>query len=120
MTFFLNVRFRGMPRDASVEAAAQRWGVRLEAANLAIRRAAVAIEPSPDGRRIAARVTVELANGATAVTTGARDDAHVAVGDAFRAARRQLLAHSASDGHGSAARAEATSGGDAARTAAAV
>ena len=90
MERYVEVTFQRMPRDPSVETAAHRWVARLESANIAVRYAAIFIEQS-DRRHISVWVTLHLGDGARSTTTASREDAYVAVGDAFRAARREQL-----------------------------
>lgn len=85
------VRFSGLPRNPSLEAAVHRWVARLEALRFAICGADLVIEAS---RRHTTTVTLELAiDGGSAVTTAiTHADPYVAIADAFRAARQRLLA----------------------------
>ena len=90
MERYIDVRFRRMPRDLSIEAAIYRWVARLESANVAVHHATISIEPS-SRRHVAVWVTLQLGDGSRSTTTASREDIYVAVGDAFRAVRRQQL-----------------------------
>jgi len=94
---YIQVTFEGMTHDPSVEASVHRWVARLESASRPIHKASIAIERA--GRRCTAVcLKLELVDGTAPTATASREDAYVAVADAFRAARRQLLARSAPGG----------------------
>lgn len=95
---YIEVAFTAMARDASVEAAAHRWVARLEAAGLSIRGVFLEIHAQRRGKAVCLKL--ELSGGSAATASTARDDIYVAVGDAFRAARRQLLERTASGSPG--------------------
>jgi len=87
---YIQVKFERMARDPSVEAAVDRWVTRLESLSAPIRDAFIGIEQT--GRRgTAVSLKLELADGSTSKATTSREDIYVAVADAFRAIRRQLL-----------------------------
>jgi ribosome-associated translation inhibitor RaiA len=86
----IEVSFRGSPRDPALEAAVHRWVSRLE--------------PMVGEDVLSVDVTIELSRRRTAVSlklcggdddvgtaTTSHTDPYVAVSDAFRAARQQLL-----------------------------
>jgi hypothetical protein len=86
----VDVSFRGVQSNPSIEAAAHRWLVRLEPMIGEVRRCALSIEPA-GRRRTVVCLTVTFADW-TSVTCGAsQPDAYVAISDAFRGVRRQVL-----------------------------
>jgi hypothetical protein len=86
---YIEVKFERMAGDASVEASAHRWVGRLGAAGIAMRGVFLTLEP---GRRASmVCLKLELVGGAALTVLTSRDNSYVAVADAFRAARRQLL-----------------------------
>lgn len=102
MQQYIRVDLEGMAPDPSVEAAALRWVARLEESGLPIGGAIVEIEHV--GRRgTVVSVRVDITGGSTMTASAARDEIYVAVADAFRAVRRQLLAHAAGAGAGGGA-----------------
>ena len=85
----IEVKFEGMPRDRSVEAAAHRWCARLETVSVPIYRVAVVIEKSR--QRTIVCLILDLVDGAVTTAAASHDEVYVAVADAFRMARRRLL-----------------------------
>jgi hypothetical protein len=93
MTSYVYVIFKGIDRNPSIEATVHRWVARFEAMRFEVLRAIARIEPA--GRnRTAVQLTLVLANGTTRTVATTRPDPYVAVSDAFRAVRQQLLAAS--------------------------
>jgi ribosome-associated translation inhibitor RaiA len=91
MTSYIAVNFQRIDRNASIESAIHRWVARFEAMRFEVRRAVATVEAA--GRsRTAVKLTVVLADGASRTVTTARTDPYVAVSDAFRRVRQQLLA----------------------------
>ena len=86
----VDVKFARMPHDPSVEASVQRWVDRLGWTNVEIESASVSIERT-GWRRTSACLTLVLAGGEALTTAISRSDIYVAVADAFREARKQLL-----------------------------
>jgi ribosome-associated translation inhibitor RaiA len=89
--------FRDMPPSPSLQAAAERWVARLEAVFDRIVGCHVSIE-KPHRHHLhgsAFQVNIKLAipGASIAVSNQLNEDAYVALADAFRAARRQLLDH---------------------------
>ena len=90
----IRVKFERMLSDPSVESSVHRWVARLESLDAPIRAAFVTIEQA--GRRhTAVSLKLELADGSRTTAATSHGDIYVAVAVAFRAARRQLLARSA-------------------------
>lgn len=91
MTSYIDVSFQRIDRNPSIESAIHRWVARFEAMRFEVRRAVAIVEPA--GRsRTAVKLTLVLANGASETAVASRTDPYVAVSDAFRLVRRQLLA----------------------------
>ncbi len=86
----VDIRFHRMPRDASVEAAIQRWVARLEGANVEIQRARVTVAPATR-QRTKVSLMLELANGSAPTTKTKSPDTYVSVANAFRKLRVRLL-----------------------------
>jgi len=87
---YINVRFERMIRDSSVEASVHRWVARLESPTVSVQRALITVEQV--GRsRTRVRLELEFVDGAASMTTTAHEDIYVAVADAFRAVRRELI-----------------------------
>ena len=86
---YIEVKFEYMAKDASVEASAHRWVGRLGAAGIFLRGAFLTVEPGRRGSMVCLKL--ELVGGAALTVLTSRDDVYVAVADAFRTARRQLL-----------------------------
>lgn len=102
MPFPLDVRFRDMESSPALESFAYRWAAKLANVYDRIERCEVVIERPHQhqhrGQHIHVRVTVAVPGPDIVVSCdhapdGAHEDAFVAVRDAFRAARRQLVAH---------------------------
>ena len=102
-----------MDPSPALESFAHRWAAKLENIYDRIERCEVVIErPHQHQRRgqpFHVRVTVVVPGPDIVVTDDhgseddGHDDAYVAVRDAFRAARRQLVAHAHRETHGEAA-----------------
>ncbi len=98
----LDIPFRGLDHSLAMEAAIMRWSSRLDHVCDQLQRCAVVIELPHRHQRHghSFHVRIELTvPGRTIATTHAADqdpaheDVYVAIADAFRAARRQLLDH---------------------------
>lgn len=89
--------FRDMPPSASLQAAAERWVGRLEQVHDRIVACHVTIERPHrhhlHGAPFQVHIAVTIPGANLAVSHQSSKDAYVALGDAFRAARRQLLDH---------------------------
>lgn len=87
--------FHEIPHSDAVEAAVQRWVVRLEHLHDRIVRCHVKIEQphksQRHGREFEVHVVLEIPGNDIAVSKVRHEDIYVAIADAFRAARRQLL-----------------------------
>ncbi len=80
-----------MAASGSIEAAVHRWAARLEQAGRQIIQIAVKIEAR--GRhRHDVELAVALDGGKVETVTSTAGDVYVAVGDAFREARKSLIA----------------------------
>jgi hypothetical protein len=93
MTSYVDVNFQRIDRDASIESAIHRWVARFEAMGLHVQRATADVEPSRRNRTTI-RLMMVLADGSSRTATTTHIDAYVAVSDAFRLVRHQLLAGS--------------------------
>ena len=102
MPFPLDVRFRDMELSPALESFAHRWAAKLANVYDRIERCEVVIERphqhQRQGQHVHVRVTLAVPGPDIVVSSdhaldGAHEDAYVAVRDAFRAARRQLVAH---------------------------
>jgi ribosome-associated translation inhibitor RaiA len=91
MTSFIDVCFQRIDRNPSIVSAIHRWVARFEAMRFEVRHA-VAIVEAASRNRTAVRLTVVLANGASRTVEATRTDPYVAVSDAFRLVRHQILA----------------------------
>lgn len=90
MTSYIDVKFKRTDRNPSIESAIHRWVARFEAMRFQVQRAAATVEPS--GRnRTTVRLALALADGTARTATTTHTDPYVAVSDAFRAVRHQLL-----------------------------
>jgi hypothetical protein len=96
-TFPVDVLFRGMPASPMVDVSVRRWANRLHRTFARTLECLVVIElPHHEQRRqfqVVVRLAIpggEIVAGSEPGADGAHDDVHVAVRDAFRAARRQL------------------------------
>ena len=87
---FVGVAFRHMEASGSVESAVHRWAARLEQVGREIIQIAVRIE-ARGRKRHDVELEVALGGGKIETITSTHDDVYVAVGDAFREARRSLL-----------------------------
>ena len=99
---YIDVSFARVAHDPSVEASIHRWVARLESPTVSVQRAVVTIE-QVGRRRLSVGLKLEIHDGATSIATTAHEDIYVAVADAFRAVRRELLARSARDNRSSVA-----------------
>lgn len=91
MTPYIAVSFQGIDRNPSIESAIHRWVARFEAMRLEVRRAFAIVESS--GRnRTGVKLTLLLADGVVRRVVTTHDDPYVAVSDAFRTVRHQVLA----------------------------
>jgi ribosome-associated translation inhibitor RaiA len=93
------VMFRDMPPSPSLQAAAERWVTRLEQVCDRIIGCHVSVE-KPHHHRLHGspfhvNIVLVVPSAHIAVSNQVNEDAYVAVADAFRAARRKLLEHSA-------------------------
>jgi ribosome-associated translation inhibitor RaiA len=96
MTSYIDVNFQRIGRDPSIESAIHRWVARFEAMRFEVRHALATVELT--GRnRTTVHLTLVLANGVLRTVDATRPDPYVAVSDAFRLVRQQLLAASAAD-----------------------
>lgn len=101
MTTPLELTFHGMTPSPSVEASVERWLGRLEHTYGRIQRCSVVIDVphkrQRQGRQFQVRIDLQVPGREIAVTrdpmNGSHEDVYVALSDAFRAARRQLLDH---------------------------
>jgi ribosome-associated translation inhibitor RaiA len=93
----ISTTFRDMPPSPSLQAAAERWVARLEQVCDRIVACHIAIEKPHRHHQHGSpfQVTIKLFVPGTsiAVSNQVNEDAYVALADAFRAARRQLLDH---------------------------
>ena len=89
--------FRDMPPSPSLQAAAERWVARLEAVFDRIVACHVLIEKPHrhhlHGSPYQVHIILTIPGANIAVSNQTNQDAYVALADAFRAARRQLLDH---------------------------
>jgi hypothetical protein len=79
--------------NPSIESAIHRWVARFEAMRFEVRRAVATVESGGRGRTTVT-LTLVLANGMSRTVVAMRTDPYVAVSDAFRSVRQQLLAAS--------------------------
>ncbi|HEX7842279.1 MAG TPA: HPF/RaiA family ribosome-associated protein [Kofleriaceae bacterium] len=102
MPFPLMIRFRDMEPSPATEEFIRRWASKLETVYDRIERCEVVIERPHQhhhqGQRYRVRVTLAVPGPDVEVSRdhaldGAHEDLHVAIRDAFRAARRQLEDH---------------------------
>jgi len=91
MTSYIAVYFQGIDRNPSIESAIHRWVARFEAMRFEVRHA-VAIVEAASRNRTTVRLSVVLAKGTSRTVEATREDPYVAVSDAFRQVRQQLLA----------------------------
>src|SRR3954454_22164589 len=91
MTPYIRVTFQRIDRNPSIESAIHRWVARFEAMRFEVRRAVATVEPA--GRnRTTVHLAMVLASGTSRAVTTTPTDPYVAVSDAFRLVRQQLLA----------------------------
>jgi hypothetical protein len=91
MTSYIHVNFQRIDRNPSIESAIHRWVARFEAMRFEVRRAVATVEPA--GRnRTTVQLALVLADGTSRTVVATRPDPYVAVSDAFRSVRQQLLA----------------------------
>jgi ribosome-associated translation inhibitor RaiA len=93
----ITTTFRDMPSSPSLQAAAERWVARLEQVSDRIVGCHVSIE-KPHHHRLhgspfQVNIVLNVPGANIAVSNQLNEDAYVALADAFRAARRQLLDH---------------------------
>ena len=90
MPSYVDVSFQDARCDRSIEGAVRRWVARLEAMRLDLRGAVAAFTCA--GRwRTSVCLTVTVGDGNLATAACAHTDPFIAVADAFRAVRRDLL-----------------------------
>ena len=89
--------FRDMPPSPALQAAAERWVARLEQVFDRIVGCHVSIEKPHrhhlHGSPFQVNIVLAVPGAQIAVSNQPNEDAYVALADAFRAARRQLLDH---------------------------
>jgi hypothetical protein len=90
MTPYIHVSFRRLDRNPSIESAIHRWVARFEAMRFEVRRAVVIVESAGRNRTVV-HLSMVLVNGASRTVVSTRTDPYVAVSDAFRLVRQQLL-----------------------------
>jgi hypothetical protein len=90
MLAFVDVVFKGVQSNPSIEAAAHRWLVRLEPMIGEVRRCALSIERG-SRNRTAVCLTITFADWTSVTCAASQPDAYVAISDAFRGVRRQVL-----------------------------
>ncbi|HET7506482.1 MAG TPA: HPF/RaiA family ribosome-associated protein [Kofleriaceae bacterium] len=102
MSFPLTITFRDLEPSPAIESFIRRWASRLDTVYDRIERCQVVIERPHQhhhqGQRYHVRVTLAVPGPDVEVSRdhaldGAHEDLHVAIRDAFRAARRQLEDH---------------------------
>jgi ribosome-associated translation inhibitor RaiA len=93
----IETTFRDMVPSPALREAVQRWAARIEHVSHRIVGCHVAIEKPHrhhlHGSRFQISIVLTVPGGQIAVTNQLHEDAYVALADAFRAARRQLLHH---------------------------
>jgi ribosomal subunit interface protein len=93
----ITTTFRDMPPSPALQAAVERWGARLEQISDRIIGCDVAIEQPHrhrhHGSAFRIHIVLDVPGVQIAVSNQTNEDAYVALADAFRAARRQLLEH---------------------------
>jgi hypothetical protein len=88
---FVEIQFCRLARNPSLESAIHRWVARLEAMQIAVRRADVTVEAA-GRRRTSVSLAVSLADRIEPDVVVAHADPYVAIAEAFRVVRRQVLA----------------------------
>src|SRR6476619_1418258 len=91
MTPYIRVSSQRIDRNPSIESAIHRWVARFEAMRFEVRRA-IAVVESAGRHRTTVHLAMVLASGASRTVTTTHTDPYVAVSDAFRSVRQQLLA----------------------------
>ena len=93
----ITTTFRDMPPSPALQAAAERWVARLEQVSDRIVGCHVTIEKPHrhhlHGSPFQVHIVLAIPGAHIAVSNQPNADAYVALADAFRAARRQLLDH---------------------------
>jgi ribosome-associated translation inhibitor RaiA len=93
----ITTTFRDMTPSPALEAAAQRWFARLQRVAPRMVACDVTVEQphrhQQHGSAFQINVVLVIPGAKLAVTHQSHEDAHIALADAFRAARRQLLDH---------------------------
>jgi len=106
MSFPIEIQLRGMGPSESVERQVREWATKLETASLHVQRCSVVVEQPhrhhQRGRRFHVRIELTVPGGSLVIChdpgeDAAHDDAHVAIRDAFRVARRRLAEHDERD-----------------------
>lgn len=87
----LDIRFHRCAVDSSLSATVHRWIARFLAMHFEVTRADVVFESA--ARRTAITLTLVLADERTATAATSHVDPYVAISDAFRDVRHQLLGH---------------------------
>lgn len=88
---FIEIQFCRLARDPSLESAIHRWVARLEAIQIAVRRADVTVEAA-GRRRTSVSLAVSLPDRIEPDVVVAHADPYVAIAEAFRVVRRRVLA----------------------------
>jgi ribosomal subunit interface protein len=93
----ITTTFRDMDPSPALQAAAERWVARLEQVSDRIVSCHITVEQphrhQHQGSAFSIHVVVSVPGAQIAASHQSSTDAYVALGDAFRAARRQLLEH---------------------------
>ena len=93
----ITTTFRDMPPSPALQAAVERWGARIEHVSDRIVACHVSIERPHrhhlHGSPFQINIVLTVPGAHITVSNQSSDDAYVAVANAFRAARRQLLDH---------------------------
>jgi ribosome-associated translation inhibitor RaiA len=91
MNSYVDVNFHRIDRDPSIESAIHRWVARFEAMRFEVQRASATVE-STGRNRTTVCLTLVLADGTARTAATTHTDPYVAVSDAFRVVRHQLIA----------------------------
>lgn len=94
---YVDVAFPRAARDRALEGAVHRWVARFEAMGIEVRRATVTIELA-SRRRTSVSLAVMPADGVARAAAVVHVDAYVAISEAFRVVRRQVIEHAAAGG----------------------